>query len=156
MKRIAVIRVRGSARRSQKVKDTMEMLHLLKVNHCSIITDSPTYKGMLQKVKDFVTWGEINEEEMQKLLEKRGRLPGNKRLTNEYLKKNTKFESITKYTKTFMEGKTQLKDIPNLKPYFRLNPPRGGYGNIKIQYANKGTLGNRGAAMNALLEKMLR
>lgn len=156
MKRIAVVRVRGSAGLAVKLKDTLRMLHLLKVNHCAVIDDTPHYRGMLQHVKDRVTWGEINDEEMRKLLEKRGRVAGDRRLTDEYVKKNTKFASVAAFTEKFMKGETQLKDIPGLKPYFRLNPPRGGYRNIKKQYANKGTLGKRGAAMNALLERMLR
>ncbi|MCD4740397.1 50S ribosomal protein L30 [archaeon] len=156
MNRIAVIRIRGDSRIDYKRKDTMKKLRLLKVNHCSVIKDTPQYKGMLQKVKDYITWGEIKEPEMIKLLEKRGRLPGNKKLTNEYMKETTKYSTIEKFTKEFMEGKIELKDIPELKQYFRLNPPRGGYGTIKTQYANKGTLGYRGAAMDKLLDRMLR
>jgi large subunit ribosomal protein L30 len=156
MTRIAVVRVRGSARLPAKLKDTLRMLHLLKVNHCAVVDDTPHYNGMLQHVKDRVTWGEIGDEEMLKLLEKRGRVTGDRKLTEEYIKKNTKFVSIAKFTEKFMKGEAKLKDIPGLKPYFRLNPPRGGYENIKKQYANKGTLGKRGAAMGALLERMLR
>ena len=154
--KIAVVRVRGSVNTPAKIKDTLKMLHLLKVNHCIVIDDSPTYKGMLQKAKDWITWGEISEEMMTKLLEKRGRLPGNKRLTDEYIKENTKFKSIADFVKAFMEGKATLKDIPGLKPYFRLNPPRGGYEDLKKQYTNKGTLGYRGAGMDKLLKRMIR
>ena len=156
MKRIAVVRVRGGTRSCIGVTATLEMLHLLKVNHCVVITDTPTYKGMLQRAKDYITWGEIGKDEMQKLLVKRARITGDKKLTDEYIKKNTKFETIAKFTEEFMNGKAELKDITGLKLFFRLNPPKGGYESVKHQYANKGTLGNRGAAMDALLDRMLR
>lgn len=154
--RIAVVRVRGTPKIAKKVEDTMKMLNIEKVNHCSLITDNPQYKGMLQKVKDYTTWGEIKEDEVVKLLHKRGRLKGGKRLTDEYVKENTKFKDIDSFAKALYEGKTRLKEIPGIKPYFRLNPPKGGYGHIKKQYPNKGTLGNRGTAMSKLLDRMLR
>ena len=40
----------------------MSMLNLTKVNHATIIPDEPTYAGMLQKAKDFVTLGEVDAE----------------------------------------------------------------------------------------------
>ena len=40
------------------------------------------------------------------------------------------------------------------KPPFRLNPPRGGYGGIKLPYP-KGALGNRGEKINDLIKRML-
>lgn len=44
------------------------------------------------------------------------------------------------------------------KPYFRLNPPKKGYGRkgIKKHFNIKGALGNRGEKMNDLLQRMMR
>ena len=73
----AVIRIRGKARR--EVEDTLKMLRLKNVNNCVILPEKPDFKGMLQKAKDFVTWGEIEKETLVELLKKRLRARGNKR-----------------------------------------------------------------------------
>ncbi|MEA1904955.1 MAG: uL30 family ribosomal protein, partial [Candidatus Hadarchaeota archaeon] len=54
--RLAVVRIRGSVNVSRDVEETLWMLGLARVNHCVVVHDSSSYKGMLQKVKDFVTW----------------------------------------------------------------------------------------------------
>ncbi|GIR34454.1 MAG: hypothetical protein CM15mP48_1380 [Candidatus Poseidoniales archaeon] len=41
------------------------MLNLTKVNHATIIPERPTYTGMLQKAKDFVTWGKSTQPQFQ-------------------------------------------------------------------------------------------
>ena len=69
-KKIAVIRVRGLVNVNQDVKDTLNMLHLFKRNFCVLIPSNPIYLGMLQKVKDQVTWGDVDDKALA-LLEKR-------------------------------------------------------------------------------------
>jgi len=67
------------------------MLNLPYINNCTIVNEDKSYKGMLQKVKDYVTWGEISKEMLQKLLEKRGGLDGKK--AEEAAEKITKGEA---------------------------------------------------------------
>ncbi|NUN11853.1 uL30 family ribosomal protein [Candidatus Micrarchaeota archaeon] len=64
---IAIIRVRGSIGVTHKVAETMKQLHLTRKNHCVVIEETETLKGMLQKVKDYVTWGELTEETNKKI-----------------------------------------------------------------------------------------
>ncbi|MDP2750281.1 MAG: uL30 family ribosomal protein [Nanoarchaeota archaeon] len=66
-----VVRVRGEGRSSEKVKDTLAMLHLYKRNFCVVLKNTPENKGMLEKVKDMITWGEIDDETLKLLKEKR-------------------------------------------------------------------------------------
>ena len=82
----AVIRVRGKVNVDGKIKDTLKMLRLNQTNHCVIIPESATYKGMLQVVKDYVTWGEIESKTMSELLKKRGKLLGGAKLTDKAVK----------------------------------------------------------------------
>lgn len=70
-KLLAAIRVRGILGVRKPVEDTMRMLRLYKKNHCVIMEDNPSNKGMLIKVKDFVTFGEINPETLKLLAQKR-------------------------------------------------------------------------------------
>ena len=73
MKRIAIIRLRGMTGIKRDIKDTMNMLRLYNKNHCVIISNSENYIGMLRKVKDYVTWGEIDSDTLKLLDEKRGK-----------------------------------------------------------------------------------
>src|SRR3989338_3295977 len=71
-KRLAAIRVRGLTMVNSKIQDTMKMLRLYKNNFCIVLPNTPVYTGMLKKAKDYITWGEIDDETFKTLVEKRG------------------------------------------------------------------------------------
>ncbi len=148
MKRIAVVKVRGNIRVDRRVRATMAMMHLTRVNHCVLIDDRDTYKGMLQKSKDWITWGEVNEESVVKLLTKRGKV------TDELVKEKTKYKTINEFVKAFMNMETEISDL-GINIVFRLSPPRKGYKSTKLQFAKKGSLGNRKEEINTLLARMI-
>lgn len=155
-KRFAVVRLRGNVGVREEVEDTLKMLRLHKVHHTIIIDNRPSYLGMLQKVKDYVTWGEVDAETLAALLKKRGRLLGNKKLSDKIVQKYTQYKTIEEFAKAIVEFKAELNDIPSLKPAFRLHPPKGGLkGSKKRPYPNGGELGYRGKAINDLLKKMI-
>jgi len=143
MKRLAVVRMKGEKHINQKVDDTLKMLNLTKVNYCTIINDDKVYSGMLQKVKDLVTWGEVGKDSVNDLLKNRGELVGRKKITDSYIKKRTSFKSISDFSKAFVDFKAELKDIPEIRPVFRLHPPRKGHEGIKRTYRQGGALGQR-------------
>jgi len=66
----AVIRLRGSVNRSKKVKDTLAFLNLKRVNHCVLVPEEPSFKGMLKKTENWIAWGEVSKE-MENLLKKK-------------------------------------------------------------------------------------
>ncbi len=150
---MAVVRLRGQVGVARKIKDTLAMLRLHKRYHCVVVPKTPSYMGMLQVVKDYVAYGEIDAETLAMLLRNRGRLVGNKPLTDEYIKEKTGYSSIEEFAKAVVEGKASLKDVPGLKPVFRLHPPRGGLKNIKWHYP-MGSLGYHGKDIAKLLYKM--
>src|SRR2546428_465867 len=90
---IAVVRVRGTVNINTDTKDALRMLHLTRANHCTIIPENPQWRGTLLKVKDYVTWGPVEEKTVVELLTKRGRVIGGDALTPEYLSKNTQFKT---------------------------------------------------------------
>ncbi len=155
MKRLAVIQIRGLINTPREVKDTLKMLHLTRTNHCVVIDDRPQYIGMLNKVAPWVTWGEINKETFSAMLKKRGRLVGDRKLTDEYVKENTKFKSIDEFADAFMKFEAELEDIPGLKPVFRLTPPSGGFKSTKRFVNEGGDRGYRGEAINDLIMRMI-
>ena len=57
-----VIRARSDRGVTKKTRDTMSFLNLTRVNHAVLIPETPSYNGMLQKVKDYVTWGEVDAD----------------------------------------------------------------------------------------------
>ena len=150
----AVVRVRGPVNVRYTIEDTMKMLRLHKVNHCVFVPENPHYKGMVQKVKDYVAYGKIDAKILAEVLENRGRLEGDTRLTEEYIRENTDYDSIQAFAEAVVEGKTSLKDVPKLKPVFRLHPPRKGHAGIKRTVQQGGELGNHNENINVLLHKM--
>lgn len=150
----AVIRIRGRTGIRKNIADTLDMLNLTRISHAVVIPETPSYKGMLQKAKDYITWGEVSEETFKTLVSERGRLPGNKRVTDEYVKENTEYDSVEALAVAIFNGETTLKDN-GLKPLFRLNPPRKGYEGTRQPFAEGGSLGYRSENINELLEKMI-
>ncbi len=70
-KKIAVILLRGLIGMNTDIRDTLRMLNLQKKLSLAIVEDNPVTKGMLQKCKDYITYGEISEETLKELNEKR-------------------------------------------------------------------------------------
>lgn len=138
------------------MKDTFKMLRLYKKNTCTIIPNTEDYIGMLKKIKDYATWGELNQETLKLLLEKRGKLPGNKSLTEDYLKQKLKLD-FDSFIKEIFAFKKKLKDLPGLKLFFRLSPPKKGFERkgIKTPFSLGGVLGYRKEKINDLIQRMV-
>lgn len=151
---IAAVRVRGRTGIKKEIADTLDMLKLTRINHAVLIEENPSYKGMLQKAKDYITWGEVDPETVNDLLARRGKIKGNEKLTEDYLKQNTKFKTLKELSKAVVASKAKLEDN-GVKPIFRLHPPRKGYENIKKTFTESGTLGYRGEKIKDLLKKMI-
>jgi len=152
-----VIRARSDRGVTVKIRDTMAMLNLTRVNHATILPDDPSYVGMLNKAKDYITWGEVDTEVITNLLKERGRMVGDKPVTDSSIKENSNYSSIEKFAKALSSGEASLKDVDNLKPVLRLHPPRGskGWGGIKRSYNVGGALGFRGEAIGDLVSRMI-
>ncbi len=151
----AVVRVRGNINVRKSIRDTLKMLRLNKVNHCVIISDSPEYRGMLKKAKDYITWGEIDQKLLTEILTAHGKIIGDSPITDKYIKANSKFKSVSNFANEIIENKAKLTDIKDIKPVIRLQPPRKGYEGIKRPYSLGGALGYRGNNINELIRRMI-
>lgn len=69
--KIAVIQIRGLVEVKQEIKDTLRMLNLQRKNSCVIIEDNQANRGMLKKCENHITYGEITEETIKELQQKR-------------------------------------------------------------------------------------
>ncbi|MEC8954390.1 MAG: 50S ribosomal protein L30 [Candidatus Thermoplasmatota archaeon] len=152
-----VVRVRSDRGVERRIRDTMAMLNLTRVNHATIVPESSTYAGMLQKSKDFVTWGVIDANTIESLLKERGRMVGNKPVDDAAIKANSEFKSMKDFAKALASGEATMKSVDGLKPVLRLHPPRGskGWGGIKRAYSVGGALGFRGDEISSLAERMI-
>ena len=56
--------------------------------------------------------------------------------------------------KALHKGELSLKEIPNMKRFFRLHPARKGFKAIKKGFAEGGDVGYRGEAINELIVRM--
>src|SRR3989344_1409343 len=139
--KLAVILVRGLVKIRTPVGDTLIMLRITRKNHAVVIDNNPVNLGMLHVVKDYVTWGEVSSATIKELVAKRGELF-----------KSRESDTKEKYNYKFLEYEGK-----KYKPYFRLNPPRKGFGRkgIKMPFTAGGALGNRGDKINDLITRML-
>jgi len=143
-KLFAVVMVRGVVGTDRKLKDTLMMLRLHRINHCVIVPKNQNYDGMLHKARNFITWGEIDSQTLEKLISKRGRFAGDKRVKDlSYVKELAQF---------IISGKP-VKET-GIKPVFRLSPPSKGYKSTKALYP-RGSLGYRGEKINELIKRMI-
>ena len=140
--KLAIILVRGLVNVTQSVKDTLSLLRLNRKNHCVVIDNNPVNLGMIKKTKDFFTWGEIDEEMFKELVDKRG---------EEFQARLTDRKEKYSYKSLEINGR-------KYKPYFRLNPPKKGFGRkgIKVAFKVGGGLGYRADKINDLIKRMLK
>ncbi len=120
--KLAIIRVRGGIRVRNEVEDTLRMLNIHRCNYCTVVPNNASFAGMAKKAKDYITYGEIDDETYKLLVSKKGEKTGDK-----------------------------------MKPFFRLNPPKKGFGRkgIKMPFNISGALGYRGSKINDLIKRMI-
>ena len=142
---IAAIRIRGRVEKTAEVKNTLQRLRLRKKHVCVLLPEKKEIIGMLNKVKDFITYGEIDKETLKLLLEKRAKAEGDKSVKIEH-----------GFAERLLKGEAKLEDA-KIKPFFRLNPPRKGFerAGIKKPFTERGVLGYRGEKINELIRRML-
>ncbi|HEX9261699.1 MAG TPA: 50S ribosomal protein L30 [Candidatus Bathyarchaeia archaeon] len=152
---LAVVKVRGTISAQREARETLDMLHLSRTNHAVLVVGRPSIMGMLRRVQSYVTWGEISKETLTELLTKKGRLAGDKKLTNEYLKK-IGFNSNNDLAAGIASCKVEFSKLPDIQPLFKLHPPRKGYkGTTKKNFRAGGEAGYRGQSINDLVNRMI-
>jgi large subunit ribosomal protein L30 len=152
----AILRVRGPTKVNVDIEYTMKLLRLTRVNHCVIYPEDKKIKGMLFKIRNMVTYGEITKEVLKKMLLKRGFVYDEKGKLLKFKTKYTDEKQLDKLVEEIISGKVKINDI-NLKPVFRLKPPTKGYDRkgIKKTFKEGGVLGYRADHMDKLLLKMI-
>ena len=147
MKKIVIIRIRGTVNVPKYINQSLDYLRLRQKFICIVIEDNKENLGRIKAVKDYVAFGEIDEETLRALILKRGKKGGDKPV-------EMAGKVIDDFVKSFMEGKANFEDL-KIKSFFRLHPPIGGFKkSIKMAFP-KGVLGNQNKAINQLVKRML-
>jgi len=142
IRKIAVVRIRGGINIRRDIKKTLGMLRLYRQNYCIVVPKTQSYLGMVNKVKDYVTWGEVDDQTFKLLIEKKGEM---------YKGRETDTKGIIKYKKFMaVNGK-------KVKTFFKLHPPKKGFERrgIKKPFSTGGALGYRKEKINDLLKRMI-
>jgi len=71
---ICIIRIKGQVGLNKDIKETLYRLRIRRKYACVVI-ENPTdaQKGMIEKVRNFVAFGEISKENYKKLVDTRGK-----------------------------------------------------------------------------------
>ncbi len=137
---IIVIRISGLVEIPLKVQETLFRMRLRRKYSAILLKPSTENFKLLQKVRNFVAYGEIDKETLYDLLSKRGKTIGKTKIDPEKI--------------IGQLDKKLLSDL-GVKPFFRLHSPRGGI-NTKSHFPiKKGVLGDNGKKINDLIKRML-
>ena len=140
----AVIRIRGTVNIAPKIATALTIMNLRRTNNLSLWPETVQTLKMIKVVKDYATFGKINDETLKELIEKRAKpILGEDKL-------DTK-----KALADLKAGKT-LKQA-GVKNCFTMSPPRKGFERkgIKVAFVIGGALGDRKEKINALIMRMI-
>lgn len=136
-----VVRIKGQADVPHWAETTLRLFKLEKKYRATILPSKENTLGMLNKVKHYVAWNEIDSEIATELLEKKGRKSGYRRISESDLVK-TEYGTIGGLATALVEGRVSMNKAGPLKPWFALAPPRHGFKkSTKRMYGEKGILG---------------
>jgi large subunit ribosomal protein L30 len=149
-----VVRIKGQADVPHWATTTLKLLKLDKKFRATIIPAKENTLGMLNKIKHYISWQEIDISTTKELLDKKGRKAGYKKITTDDLPE-IGFKTIDDLASSLTEGKASLSKLSPLKPWFALAPPKHGFKrSTKKLYGQKGVLGHN-KELNTLVRSMM-
>jgi large subunit ribosomal protein L30 len=138
---IAAIRIIGMNKMDSKIEDTLQRLRLRKKYTLVFIKETPDMLGMLEKIKNFIAYGKVEEKTIAEVIKARGKVLGDTK---------AKVKDSEKIAKEMIAGKN-LEEL-KIKPFFGMHPARGGI-DTKHHYP-KGVIGKH-EDISKLIMKML-
>jgi large subunit ribosomal protein L30 len=139
----ALVQLRGDVNMATDVEDTLDMLNVHDVNHCALVPETDSYRGMLAKVNDYVAYGEPSQDTVETLIETRAEpLEGDADVNDEWIAEHTDYDGVDGLAFALVAEETTLRE-QGLTPVLRLHPPRGGHDGIKHPAKEGGALGKQ-------------
>lgn len=140
---ILVVRLRGTVNVPYWAVTTLKNLYLNKKFSATLVPETSEYLGMLRKISQWVAWSKADREIVKTLIENRAK---NKNPRSDSLSKtgNSKdYKGIDELVEVLVNDKIKFSEQNNVKPWFSLNPPKGGFKkSTKRQFSDGGTLGS--------------
>ncbi len=151
----AIVQLRGEVNLDYDLEETLRLLNLGRVNHCTFVPETDAYEGMVQRVAEVTAFGEPSEEVVAELITRRGQpTKGNEDIDDEWVASETEYGSVDELAAALVAEETTLQEA-GLRPTLRLHPPRGGHDGIKKSRTNGGALGaHENDAIDELLYSM--
>ncbi|MFC6875250.1 50S ribosomal protein L30 [Halobellus marinus] len=151
----AIVQIRGEVNMSGAVRDTLKMLNIHRVNHCALVPETETYRGMITKVNDYVAHGKPSVETVETLLATRAEPEeGDAEVDEAWLTEHTDYDDFSALAEALVDEETTLRE-QGLSPVLRLHPPRGGHRGQKHPTTEGGQLGKHDTdGIDELLEAM--
>jgi large subunit ribosomal protein L30 len=164
-----VVRMKGTVNVPYWARITLESLSLNKRFRATIIPENEQTLGMLRKIKEYVSWTSVDTEFIREFIEKRGRSSASRLLStasstpdtasstpdtaatdnpngqiNNDNDENKESQNVdlSKIVSIISQNELYLSKISGIKPWFALNPPKGGFKRkSKRSYSQAGILG---------------
>ena len=154
---LIAVRLDGAPNVRPREESTLNSLRMKTRFSAVLLRDNPSVRGMLQRVKDHVTWAEAKKEDLEVLLSNRARTVEGLGITDKFVKEKANLPGLRELLSGLCSGKFSLAKLWEIgvKPVFRLHPPRRGFPrSSKRPVANRGELGYRKDGLQELLTKM--
>jgi large subunit ribosomal protein L30 len=166
-----VVRMKGTVNVPRWANLTLENLHLNKKFRATIIPENEQTLGMLRKIKELVSWSSVDDAFIKEFIEKKARTSASKLVTvpttttadgvnnndtdgniEDKIHQKTDLNMVIT---TISQNQTYLSKISGIKPWFALNPPKGGFRKkSKRSYSQNGILGEN-KELISLVKRMM-
>lgn len=137
---ILAIRISGLVKIDRDVEETLYRMRLRRKYVAVLLEDNANNRKLLKRIRNFIAFGNINDNVLEKLIETRGKSIDGKKIDAKKIVQEINKKSLEK---------------AGLKPFFRLHPPRKGIESKKHFGVGKGVLGDNKDKINDLVERML-
>lgn len=138
-----VVRMRGTVNVPFWALTTLKNLYLNKKFSATVVPETSDYLGMLRKINQWVAWSKADSDIVKTLIEKRGKKKTPKLDTQKESGRKDEYKGIDELVNVIVNDKIKFSDQNSIKPWFSLNPPKGGFKRkSKKQFSDGGILGN--------------
>ena len=140
---LLVVRMRGTVNVPYWALTTLKNLYLNKKFSATLVPETKNYLGMLIKINQWVAWSKADSDIIKTLIEKRGKKKSPTLESKDENKSKSDYKGVDELVDVIVNDKIKFSDQNNIKPWFSLNPPKGGFKkNTKRQFSDGGILGN--------------
>ena len=151
---LLAVQLRGTVNVPEPAGRTLRELRLGTRFRASLLPDTPSHRGMLSRVRNYVAWTPVGSELLRKLLATRARKANGQPLQNVDLGP-LGFRDLDHFVEALMSEKVRYTQVPGLKPSFALSPPRGGFKRSTRLAARAGGVLGENPSLGPLVERML-